>query len=186
MRRMLVTTVSIIAFGLGGIGLAGATGSTVNKGLSGSSTPPAASTTQSKNTNAMTTHRATRMGRGEVIQMQRKLRAEGLYKGRIDGRLGPETRIALRHSQQQTGSTMGQGSSRMPTTHHRLTGKASSKLQNASQPGQNTMGQGSSGEPPTNATQMTPPTTPSTGSTSTQGQDTGTGTGTQGTQNNQK
>jgi peptidoglycan hydrolase-like protein with peptidoglycan-binding domain len=31
------------------------------------------------------------------------LKAEGLYKGAIDGRIGPETRAAVRQFQQQNG-----------------------------------------------------------------------------------
>ncbi|HTV46338.1 MAG TPA: peptidoglycan-binding protein [Stellaceae bacterium] len=39
----------------------------------------------------------------EVREAQQKLHREGLYRGRIDGRMGPETQQALRHYQQQNG-----------------------------------------------------------------------------------
>jgi peptidoglycan hydrolase-like protein with peptidoglycan-binding domain len=39
--------------------------------------------------------------RSEVMEVQQKLQADNLYSGKIDGRLGPETRQALRSYQKQ-------------------------------------------------------------------------------------
>jgi peptidoglycan hydrolase-like protein with peptidoglycan-binding domain len=161
MRRLLFTTASVIALGLGTVGFASAQGTHANQsGLSGSSTPPAASTHTRSTTTAATTHRTMRMSSSDIRQAQQQLRTEHLYQGRIDGRLGPQTRTAIKRFQQQnhlpvtarldsrtmsslSGGGMGQGSSQ-PTGNAPQTG---------SQPG-NTMGQGSSDQP----TQMTPPT----------------------------
>ena len=187
MRRLLLTA-SVIALGLGGIGFANATDDTQGQaGQSGNPSPPAASATQSPTkATGMATQRptrttsqqtaATRMNRGEIIQAQRRLHADGLYRGRIDGKFNSQTRIALRHFQQQNhlpltarldnrtmsslmGGTMGQGSSRPPkSTHARTMGKSLQNVnQQKSQP-ENTMGQGSSGGQP-NATPVTPPNT---------------------------
>jgi peptidoglycan hydrolase-like protein with peptidoglycan-binding domain len=202
MRRMLVTTASVIALGLGGIGLASAQGNNPGQqGLSGNSTPPAATTpTQSptKNTTAMSTHRTMRMGRSEVIQAQRQLRADHLYRGRLDGRFGPETRTALRHFQQQNhlpltarldsrtmqsltgGATnqAGQGSSRPPKR-----AMGANPPQNTSQP-TGTMGQGSSTGP--NPTPMTPQTGTDTGTQPMPGNNAGTEQSNPTGQTNQK
>jgi peptidoglycan hydrolase-like protein with peptidoglycan-binding domain len=70
-----------------------------------------------------------RVTRGEIRQAQQKLHDQGLYQGRIDGMMGPETHQALRAYQQKNGLQVtarldqqtlnhllgGQGSS-MPTT----------------------------------------------------------------------
>jgi peptidoglycan hydrolase-like protein with peptidoglycan-binding domain len=44
-----------------------------------------------------------RVTRGEVRQVQQKLHNEGLYQGRIDGLMGPQTHQALRQYQQKNG-----------------------------------------------------------------------------------
>ncbi len=46
---------------------------------------------------------AARVTRSEVRQVEQKLRGEGLYHGRIDGLMGPETSQALRRYQQKNG-----------------------------------------------------------------------------------
>jgi peptidoglycan hydrolase-like protein with peptidoglycan-binding domain len=162
MRRLLVTTASVIALGLGTAGLASAQQSN-QATLSGSSTPATASTqTKTPHKMAMSTHRTMRMSSTDIRQAQTQLRTDHLYQGRIDGRIGPATRTAIRRFQQQnhlpvtarldsrtmsslSGGTMGQGSSQQQPS--------GNSLQNGSQPS-NTMGQGSSAQP----TPMTPPT----------------------------
>ncbi|MGH7114136.1 MAG: peptidoglycan-binding domain-containing protein [Stellaceae bacterium] len=46
---------------------------------------------------------ATQATPSEVRQAQEKLHSEGLYQGRIDGHMGPETQQALRAYQQKNG-----------------------------------------------------------------------------------
>jgi peptidoglycan hydrolase-like protein with peptidoglycan-binding domain len=83
----------------------------------GSMTPSAAGTSQSgygAGTNTGSTMPATAGtsqwgtsghmgGRNEVMEVQQKLQADNLYSGKIDGRMGPETRQALRSYQQKNG-----------------------------------------------------------------------------------
>ena len=47
-----------------------------------------------------------RVSRNDIEQIQQKLKAEGLYRGRIDGLVGPETQHALRAFQRQHGLRM--------------------------------------------------------------------------------
>jgi peptidoglycan hydrolase-like protein with peptidoglycan-binding domain len=44
-----------------------------------------------------------RVSRQQVRQVQQQLQTDGLYKGRIDGLMGPETRQAIAQFQQQNG-----------------------------------------------------------------------------------
>jgi peptidoglycan hydrolase-like protein with peptidoglycan-binding domain len=179
MRRLLVTTASVIALGLGGIGLANAQGyGKMQSGPGGSSTTAATAQTPEQNQTMTPTrphHMTMRTSRSEITQAQQRLREDHLYRGRVDGRFGPQTRLALRRFQQQShlpvtarldsrtmnslmgGSAMiGQGSSRAPgSSHNRTMGQGSSQLQqNVNQPS-GTMGQGSSATP--GGTQLTPP-----------------------------
>jgi hypothetical protein len=84
MRRLFLTTASVIAVGFG-LTLAG--------------------TTQA---NAWQHHAAmhsggTHMSRAEISDVQQKLQADNLYSGKIDGMLGPQTRRALADYQKQNG-----------------------------------------------------------------------------------
>jgi hypothetical protein len=132
MRRPLLATVSVVALGLGAAGMACAAGNmNSNAGTgAGSNMPNAAGTTQpgsnpgtganigtgasgynqGMNTNTgmsgMTgsSQWGGRMSqRGEVQEIQQRLQADNLYSGKIDGRMGPETRKALRDYQQKNG-----------------------------------------------------------------------------------
>lgn len=84
MRRQILTTASVIAFGVG-LTLAG--------------------TTQA---NAWNHHAAMHssgmhMSRAEISDVQQKLQADSLYNGKIDGMLGPQTRRAIAQYQKQNG-----------------------------------------------------------------------------------
>lgn len=46
---------------------------------------------------------AGRMSRSEIQQAQQQLKQQGLYRGRVDGRMGPETRTALSQFQEKNG-----------------------------------------------------------------------------------
>jgi len=84
MRRLILTTASVIALGAG-LTFAG--------------------TTQA---NAWSDHTAkhssaAHMSRAEISDVQQKLQADNLYHGKIDGVLGPATRRALAEYQRQNG-----------------------------------------------------------------------------------
>ena len=115
MRRLILTTASILALGIGGAGLAQAQGNSTQGGTS-AKTPsaetsmPQAQTSmpssEMKGSQAQTHRMATRSTRAstsEVKQVQQRLREEGLYRGRIDGKLGPRTKTALRSFQKKNG-----------------------------------------------------------------------------------
>jgi hypothetical protein len=76
MRRPIMTTASVIALGVG-LALGGAT-----------------------QANAWSHHAAMHssrmhMSRAEISDVQQKLQADNLYRGKVDGMLGPETRRAI-------------------------------------------------------------------------------------------
>ena len=84
MRRQILTTASVIAFGVG-LTFAGAT-----------------------QANAWNRHAAMHssgmhMSRAEITDVQQKLQADNLYSGKIDGMLGPQTRRAIADYQKQNG-----------------------------------------------------------------------------------
>jgi peptidoglycan hydrolase-like protein with peptidoglycan-binding domain len=60
-------------------------------------TGPGSMTTPSYNSQAANVNPKT------IKQAQRELKSDGLYKGAIDGRMGPEMRTAVRHYQEENG-----------------------------------------------------------------------------------
>ena len=113
MRRLILTTASILALGIGGAGLAQAQGNSTQGGTSAktpsaeTSMPQAQTSMPSSEMKGSQTHRmatrSTRASTSEVKQVQQRLREEGLYRGRIDGKLGPRTKTALRSFQKKNG-----------------------------------------------------------------------------------
>jgi Putative peptidoglycan binding domain len=135
MRRAILTTVSVLALGLGGAGLSyaqgdmsgtsrsggpaaptlsgtGQSGTTGGSALpSGVGTPQSGYTGSTSPQSSMPTMSGTsqwspggHMGmRGEITEAQQKLQQDNLYHGKIDGRLGRETKQALRQFQKQNG-----------------------------------------------------------------------------------
>jgi peptidoglycan hydrolase-like protein with peptidoglycan-binding domain len=120
-RTLFLSTVCAAALGLG-TGLAFAAGNMPgNPATAGGSNMPAAAGTSQPGTNTGTNTGSSMPSsampgmtgtsqwgtggqtgwRGEVMQIQQKLQADNLYSGKIDGRLGPETRQALRSYQKQ-------------------------------------------------------------------------------------
>jgi peptidoglycan hydrolase-like protein with peptidoglycan-binding domain len=84
MRRLILTTASVIALGAG-LTFAGVT--------------PAAAWTHHSAMHGRMTH----VSRAEVRDIQQKLKADNLYNGNIDGLMGPGTRHALAQFQKQNG-----------------------------------------------------------------------------------
>jgi len=179
MKRAILTTVSVLALGLGGAGLSYAqgdmsgnskSGGTATPSMSGATQPgmtggsglPSGSATSQSGYagNAATQSTMPQMPgtsqwgasgqtgmRGEIIEAQQKLQQDNLYHGAIDGRLGPETKAALREFQKQNGL--------------RVTASLDRDTRDALL-GTGPMGQGSTSppRPNTSVTPMTPPTTP--------------------------
>jgi Putative peptidoglycan binding domain len=173
MRRLILTTVSVIALGLGGVGLTYAADNTggskegasvpntattsgtpqtgnvgTNPGAPGTSNVPSnAGTSQSgysentAGTGAPHRGMSGAMGRhSEAMEVQQKLQQEGLYHGKIDGRIGRETKQALREYQRQNSLRVTARLDRETLDH--LLGNAS-------------VGQGSS-NPPQSSNNMSP------------------------------
>lgn len=57
----------------------------------------------------------------DVRDMQSKLKSKGYYKGKVDGKFGPETRRAVRKFQEAIGITVD-GQARQPHPHRALRG----------------------------------------------------------------
>jgi hypothetical protein len=101
MRRLILTTASVLALGLGGAGFAHAAAYS-SKSTGATNLPPAQTqmhTMSSKTTRTSTT----KVSKSEVKQAQEKLRQKGLYRGRTDGIIGRETKTALRTFQRKNG-----------------------------------------------------------------------------------
>ena len=97
MRRLILTTVSVIALGLGSAGLTYAAGSAGSAGTAaGSNMPTTTATPQSRAIGAT-------VSRSDIRAAQQKLREDNLYRGKIDGKLGRETRHALVQYQRRNG-----------------------------------------------------------------------------------
>lgn len=83
MRRQIFATAAVIALGAG-LSVAGIT--------------PADAWSQSGMHSRMT-----HVSRSDVSDIQQKLQADNLYQGKIDGKLGPQTRRAIAEYQKQNG-----------------------------------------------------------------------------------
>ncbi len=84
MRRLILTTASVIALGAG---------------LTCAGTIPANAWSH----NSAMDSRGMHMSSAEVRDIQQKLQADNLYNGKIDGMVGPETRRAIAEYQKQNG-----------------------------------------------------------------------------------
>ena len=127
MRKLILTTASVLALGIGGAGVSHAA-NTSNMAPNAGSNMPTMSGTTSQNT--------MNLSRSEIREAQQQLRNQGLYRGRIDGILGPETKQALGLFQKNNGLSqtatldqqtmdkllgnagVGQGSSMPPAVYH--------------------------------------------------------------------
>ncbi|HTV90833.1 MAG TPA: peptidoglycan-binding domain-containing protein [Stellaceae bacterium] len=115
MKKLMLATVSAAALGLAGIapGFAQtATSPSTNPNPPATSMPTQQQGAQGDQglsadqgaqaqQGSQTANAPVRLSRRQVEQVQQQLKSAGLYKGGIDGRMGPETRTALRSFQQQ-------------------------------------------------------------------------------------
>lgn len=129
MRKLVLTTASALALGIGGAGVSQAANTSNMAPNAGSNMPAMSGTPSSSQT-------IVNPSRDEVREAQQQLRDQGLYHGRIDGILGPETKQALAQFQKNNGLSqtatldrptmdkllgntgVGQGSSTPPTVYH--------------------------------------------------------------------
>jgi peptidoglycan hydrolase-like protein with peptidoglycan-binding domain len=93
-RKLLLGTASVLALGIGGAALDYA--ATAGNPVNAATMPPAAQTSDS-----LTTGDALR--KDDIRWAQVELRDKGLYKGSLDGVLGPETKRALGQFQKNNG-----------------------------------------------------------------------------------
>ena len=129
MKKLILATASAIALGIAGASplYAADTNATANSPPASTAMQPAAPSsnaaeqqTPATNTNSSMSGSnqygnadtagtsqsemgSQHMSRSDVRQVQEKLHQDGLYHGRIDGLMGPETQQALRHYQQKNG-----------------------------------------------------------------------------------
>jgi peptidoglycan hydrolase-like protein with peptidoglycan-binding domain len=110
-RKLLLGTASVLALGIGGAALdyAADAGNPVNA----PTMPPAAQTSDSSMTGDA-------LRKDDIRWAQVELRDKGLYKGSLDGILGPETKRALGQFQKNNG--MGRTASLDAHTWEALTG----------------------------------------------------------------
>lgn len=184
MRSLVFATVSAVALGLAVPGYAQSDAGTANPATAAPApttpanpatmpaTPQSGTDTQSTQgatngsnpygTSPYTANSGAMQGTGsDVRQAQERLQAEGLYRGKIDGRDGPKTRAAIRQFQKKNGLPV---TARLDeSTLNELTGGMNQN-----------MGQGSSMPPAGSSTNMTPPASSGAGANG----NTGTGTGT--------
>ena len=113
MRKLILASASVLVLGIGGAGMSFAADMGNNAPRTTGNTPAVSGTTQ-YGTNAganmpgmsgMPEHQQTMVNpsKDEIRQVQQELKDQGLYRGAVDGIMGPETKQALRHFQQKNG-----------------------------------------------------------------------------------
>jgi peptidoglycan hydrolase-like protein with peptidoglycan-binding domain len=134
MRKLILATASVLALGIGGAGVSHAAG-TGKSAPNGGATVPApygVTTNQLGGVN---------LPSSEIKGAQEKLRDQGLYHGRIDGVLGPETKQALQQFQQKNGLAV------TATLDQQTMDKLSGAAQGSSMPPASTQGTGPTANP---------------------------------------
>jgi len=93
-RKLLLGTAAVLALGIGGAALDYA--ADAGNSVDAAAMPPAAQTSDSSLTGDA-------FRKDDIRWAQVELRGQGLYKGSLDGILGPETKQALGQFQKNTG-----------------------------------------------------------------------------------
>jgi peptidoglycan hydrolase-like protein with peptidoglycan-binding domain len=104
MRKLILATASVLALGLAasGAGYAAEPGSSAQ--LPGSNPPSATMPSSTGMTQpGMQSSAPVHLSKTHLRQVQQQLKTAGLYKGRIDGKMGPETRHAIARFQEKNG-----------------------------------------------------------------------------------
>jgi peptidoglycan hydrolase-like protein with peptidoglycan-binding domain len=109
MRKLILATVSVLALGLAasGGGYAAEPGNgaqlpgpnTPSADMPSATTPPSAGMTRPETQSTAPVH----LSRTHLRQVQEQLKTAGLYKGEIDGIMGPQTRRAIAQFQEKNG-----------------------------------------------------------------------------------
>jgi peptidoglycan hydrolase-like protein with peptidoglycan-binding domain len=99
MKKLILATASVLALSIGGAGVSFAADMGNAAPNTGSNMPAMSQPAQ----NAENPSRAVNSSKQEIQQAQEQLRDQGLYRGNIDGLLGPETKQALEQFQQKNG-----------------------------------------------------------------------------------
>jgi peptidoglycan hydrolase-like protein with peptidoglycan-binding domain len=107
MKRLLLAT-SILALAAGSASAQGVGGTPLDtpRSLAPSSpstSAPSGARTMSASSSVSSTTNAAQASPDQVTDAQRALRQQGLYKGPVDGKIGPETRTAISQFQKQNG-----------------------------------------------------------------------------------
>jgi peptidoglycan hydrolase-like protein with peptidoglycan-binding domain len=99
MRKLILTTASVLALGIGsaGVSFAADLGNTAPN--SGANIPAMSQPAQ----NTVNPSGSWSLSKQDIQQAQEQLRDQGLYHGSIDGILGPETKQSLQQFQQKNG-----------------------------------------------------------------------------------
>ena len=100
MKRLIVATAAV-TLSLSGAALAA--GMSGSAGMSSGSTEPNSSASGMSPSNSAASATKSGASQSEVSAAQTALKQKGLYKGRVDGRMGPETRQAISQFQRQNG-----------------------------------------------------------------------------------
>ncbi|HZU91570.1 MAG TPA: peptidoglycan-binding protein [Stellaceae bacterium] len=125
MRKQILATASALALGLAtcGVGLAAEPSSAAqtpqtaqpsanmpapstqspNATEQGTSTPSPSAQTPNATEPGEHSTAPVQLSKQQLMQVQRQLKEAGLYKGRVDGMMGPETKQAIQAFQQQNG-----------------------------------------------------------------------------------
>src|SRR3954454_10230650 len=110
MKNLILATASVLALGIAGTGIGSAQtpSSTPNAQTPSATTQTPSSATQTPYSATMSQGpqgqgAAVNLSESQIEQIQQQLKGAGLYRGSVDGEMGPETRQAISQFQQQHG-----------------------------------------------------------------------------------
>ena len=103
MKKLILTTASVLALGITGSGLSHAADTYNSSPATSSSTSTQAPTSSTMSQNPAAETSPTAMSESQIKQAQQQLKSAGLYKGGADGKMGSETKQAISEFQQQNG-----------------------------------------------------------------------------------
>src|SRR4051812_32570608 len=117
MKKLVLATASVLALGIAGAGIGSAQtpSSTPNAQTPSVTTQTPSSATQTPYSATQTPSSATmsqgpqgqgaavNLSESQIEQIQQQLKGAGLYRGSVDGEMGPETKQAISQFQQQHG-----------------------------------------------------------------------------------